>query len=94
VRSRPSVRHHRASTAAFGVDFSRIPPDILLDVLEPRAETLCKLPIVGPRGLTSGQLSYDRSQHVSEVGAEDEIGEANLLSSPLDFLSGGRRVIR
>jgi hypothetical protein len=42
----------------------------------------------------SGQLSYDRSERVGEVGAEDEIGEADLLPSPLDFLGGGRRVIR
>ena len=47
-----------------------------------------------PRGLTSGQLSYDRSQRVGEVGADDDIGEADLLPSPLDFLGGGRRVIR
>jgi len=35
-----------------------------------------------------GQLSYDRGERVGEVGAEDEIGEANLLSSSLDFLGG------
>ena len=47
-----------------------------------------------PRGLTSGQLSYDRSQRVGEVGADDDIGEADLLPSPLDLLGGGSRVIR
>src|SRR5438094_2902055 len=45
-------------------------------------------------GLTSGQLSYDGSQRVGEGGADDNIGEADLLPSPLDFLGGGRRVIR
>src|SRR5205823_15046137 len=48
----------------------------------------------GTGGLTSGQLSYDRSQRVGKVGAKDEIGEADLLPSPLDFLGGGHRVIR
>src|SRR5438552_3497427 len=47
-----------------------------------------------PRGLTSGKLSYDRSQRVGEGGADDNIGEADLLPSPLDFLGGGPRVIR
>jgi hypothetical protein len=44
--------------------------------------------------LASGQLSYDRSERVGEVAAEDEVGEAVLLPSPLDFLGGRRRVIR
>ena len=48
----------------------------------------------GPRRLTSGQLSYDRSQRVGKGGADDDIGEADLLPSPLDFLGGGRPVIR
>src|SRR5215471_8229550 len=47
-----------------------------------------------PRYLMSGQLSYDRSERVCEVGAEDEVGEADLLPSTLDFLGGRRRVIR
>ncbi len=42
----------------------------------------------------SGQLSYDRSEHVGDVGAEDEVGEADLLSPPLDLFGGRRRVIR
>ena len=42
----------------------------------------------------SGQLSYNRSERVGEVGAEDEVGEAGLLPSPLDFLGGRRRVVR
>src|SRR5262245_49486606 len=41
-----------------------------------------------------GQLSYDRSERVCEVCAEDEVGEADLLPSTLDFLGGRRRVIR
>jgi hypothetical protein len=49
---------------------------------------------LSPAGLLSGQLSYDRSEHVGEVGAEDEVGEADLLPSPLDFLGGRRRVTR
>src|SRR5215469_17843561 len=47
-----------------------------------------------PCYLMSGQLSDDRSERVGEVGAEDEIGEADLLPSALDFLGGGRRIIR
>jgi hypothetical protein len=39
--------------------------------------------------LPSGQLSYDRNQRVGEGGADDHIGEADLLPSPLDFLGGG-----
>ena len=42
----------------------------------------------------SGQFGYDRGERVGEVGADDEVGEADLLPSPLDFLGGGRRVIR
>src|ERR671936_1021291 len=52
------------------------------------------LTIAWPAGLTSGQLSYDWSQRVGEGGATDDVGEADLLPSPPDFLSGGRRVIR
>ena len=52
------------------------------------------LTIGSAAGLTSRQLSYDRSKRVGEVGAEDEIGEADLLPSALDFLGGGRRIIR
>src|SRR4051795_10136715 len=33
---------------------------------------------------TSGQFSDDRSQRVGEGGADDDIGEADLLASPLD----------
>lgn len=47
-----------------------------------------------PAGLMSGQLSYDRSERVGQVGAEDEVGEADLLPSPLDLLGGRRGVIR
>ena len=42
----------------------------------------------------SGELGYDRSERVGGDGAEDEIGEADLLPSPLDFLGGRRRVSR
>ena len=45
-------------------------------------------------GSVSGQRSHDRGERVGEVGADDEIGEADLLPSPLDFLGGRRRVIR
>lgn len=47
-----------------------------------------------PAGLMSGQLSYDRSERVGEVGAEDKVGEADLFPSPLDLLGGRRGVIR
>src|SRR5215472_9841835 len=47
-----------------------------------------------PRYLMSGQLSYDWSERVCEVGAENEVGEADLLPSTLDFLGGRRRVMR
>ena len=46
--------------------------------------------VVNAHGLVAGQLGYDRSEHVCEVGAEDEIGEADLLPSPLDLLCGRR----
>ena len=49
---------------------------------------------LGPLGLVSGQLGYDRSERVGGVGAEDEVGEADLLPSPLDLLGGRRRVFR
>src|SRR6185437_5779504 len=47
----------------------------------------------GPAGLASDQVSDDRGERVGEVGAEDEVGEAELLASSLDFF-GGRRVTR
>src|SRR6266702_6644855 len=49
---------------------------------------------IGARGLTSGQLSYDRSERFGEGGADDDIREADLLPAPLDFLGEGRRIIR
>ena len=44
--------------------------------------------------LMPGRLSHDRSERVGEVGAEDEVGEADLLLAPLDLLGGRRRVTR
>src|SRR5215471_13540531 len=52
------------------------------------------LSVCWPAGLVSGQFSYDRSERVGDVGAEDEVGEADLLPSPLDLLGGRRGVIR
>jgi hypothetical protein len=43
-------------------------------------------------GLTSGQFGYDWGEGVGDVGAEDEVGEADLLASSLDFFGGRRRV--
>ena len=43
-------------------------------------------------GSVSGQLGDDRSERVSGVGADDEVGEAALLPSSQDFLDGRRRV--
>ena len=43
-------------------------------------------------GSVSGQLGNDRSERSSGVGADDNVGEAALLPSPLDFLDGRRRV--
>jgi hypothetical protein len=51
-------------------------------------------PRLGPLCLASGQLGYDRSEHVGGDGAEDEVGEADLLPSPLNLLGGCRRVLR
>ena len=45
-------------------------------------------------GLAAGQLSYDRSKSVGEIGSKDEIGESNFLPSPLDFLDRRCRVSR
>ena len=41
----------------------------------------------------SGQRSNDRSERVSRVGAEDEVGVADLLPSPLDLLGCCRGVV-
>jgi hypothetical protein len=41
----------------------------------------------------SGQLSYDWGERVGEVGAEDEVGEADLLPPSLDLLGGRCGVI-
>ena len=41
----------------------------------------------------SGQLNGDGSQCVGAVGADDEVGEAEFLASPLDFLSCRARVV-
>ena len=43
-------------------------------------------------GSVSGQRSNDRGERVGRAGAEDEVGEADLLPSPLDFLGCRRRV--
>ena len=42
----------------------------------------------------AGELGDDRSERVGEVGAEDEVGEADLFPSPLELLGGGRRIGR
>jgi hypothetical protein len=42
----------------------------------------------------AGQPGHHRGQHFGEVGAKDEVGVADLLAPPLDFLGGGRWVIR
>jgi len=42
----------------------------------------------------SGQLSNDRREGVGDVGAEHEVGKANLLATPMDLLGGGPRVVR
>src|SRR5205823_2561249 len=41
--------------------------------------------------LVSGQLSYHGRERVGHVGAENEVGEAELLASALDLLGGGRQ---
>ena len=43
-------------------------------------------------GSVSGQRSNDRGERVGRAGAEDEVGVADLLPSPLDFLGCRRRV--
>ena len=43
-------------------------------------------------GSVSGQRSNDRGERVGRAGAEDEVGVADLLPSPLDFLRCRRRV--
>ena len=43
---------------------------------------------LGPRGLLSGQLGYDWGEGFGEVGAEDEVGVADLLAPPLNLLGG------
>lgn len=40
------------------------------------------------RRLLSGQLGDDRGEGVGEVGADDEIGEADLFAAALDFFGG------
>jgi hypothetical protein len=81
-----SLRAGLAEQSSEDVLFNRgLGADVLLPV---------HLPVGWPVGLMSGQLSYDRSERVGEVGAEDEVGEADLLPSPLDLLGGCRRVIR
>ena len=41
-----------------------------------------------------GQLSDDRRECVGDLGAEDEVGKAELLPTPLDLLGRGHRGIR
>jgi hypothetical protein len=43
-------------------------------------------------GAVSDQRSNDRGERVARAGAEDEVGEADFLPSPLDFLGCRRRV--
>jgi len=43
-------------------------------------------------GSVSGQLGDDRSERISGVGADDEVGEAALLPSSQDFFGRRRRV--
>lgn len=49
----------------------------------------------GPGGawLLSGQLRDDRSEGVCRVGAEDEVGVPEFLTSSLDLLGRRRRVV-
>ena len=42
----------------------------------------------------SGQLGDDRSERISGVGADNEVGEAAVLLPPQDLLGGRRRVAR
>ena len=51
-------------------------------------------PAAAAARLLTGQLSHDRGERVGAGGAEDEVGEADLLPSPLDLLGGRRGVIR
>jgi hypothetical protein len=45
-------------------------------------------------GSMSGQLGDDRSERISGVGADNEVGEAAVLPPPQDLLGGRRRVAR
>ena len=45
-------------------------------------------------GSMSGQLGDDRSERISGVGADNEVGEAAVLLPPQDLLGGRRRVAR
>jgi hypothetical protein len=42
----------------------------------------------------SGQFGDDRSERIGGVGADNEVGEAAVLSLPQDLLGGRRRVAR
>jgi hypothetical protein len=45
-------------------------------------------------GSMSGQLGDDRSERISGVGADNDVGEAAVLPPPQDLLGGRRRVAR
>jgi hypothetical protein len=45
-------------------------------------------------GSMSGQLGDDRSERISGVGADNEVGEAAVLPPPQDLLGGRRWVVR
>src|SRR5690242_3974455 len=46
------------------------------------------------RELLSGQLGHDRSEDTGDVGSEYEVREADLLTSPEDFLGGRGGITR
>jgi hypothetical protein len=62
------------------------------DRQQPHAARTSSVAAIPMSGSVSGQRSNDGGERVGRAGAEDEVGEADLLPSPLDFLGCGRRV--
>src|SRR5487761_283272 len=54
----------------------------------------CRISLISVNGSMPGQLGDDRSERISGIGADNEVGEAAVLPPPQDLLGGRRRVAR
>jgi hypothetical protein len=70
-------------------------PDIDPEADRVRAVSTCqRWAVSAEKGLAPGEFGDDRSELLGDVGADDDVGETDLLPSALEFLDGGGRIAR